>query len=594
MTDTNPLAYIPILNNYLTNNTSTLTQKQLEQIYELSNKLTKFTENKLHYRFDPSITFINEIFGVSKATMLRNKISISILMLSIIVWLVTFLLCHNTSINLSYICSIIIITLLWIPYSILWIISSNIYALKLIIKSFEWWLRIILLPFVSVMVYKQSLHSDNVNINTTLLVWKRFVYVLYGLIFILLIINVSLFDAYNIKRLWKILMSTFCALLLIVISLSEINVASQSIHVFACIVLAIFIFKQAILTTITKNKCILIQHNPSVMWINHTQTKHTNSEIQPKTPTENAIKICSTETKENNRPDNVKIQTDIVISYHKVTANTDTIDQLVEEIMDTDMIQDDDLSKYHIENNVITDVPVEITEEMKIKELETKCITLTTINEIFEFTMRIQLNTVAIQHTFKNIQVDEFWDKFWSNNAVFFTPSDWLKQDSLNENIKHSFWKLYTNGREYKEMEWYDCSVECITKLEDMPSFMPSSATQSRNKFEYRFCKIKPYFYVIHKVLSMSDVPFSDYFKIHQKFELRQIAHVNNENEISYSTYISIYIGIEWIKSTWFKSQIEGRTLESIKRDCIAYCKYIDEKILNQSKFGQKKLKKNF
>merc|ERR1711933_716659 len=107
----------------------------------------------------------------------------------------------------------------------------------------------------------------------------------------------------------------------------------------------------------------------------------------------------------------------------------------------------------------------------------------------------------------------------------------------------------------------------------------------------FRFCKLEPNFYVVHKILKVNDIPYADCYNSHQKIEFTQNATVimdeNNKPKLCLSTHIKIYFGVEWRKSTWLKTPIRSRTLMSVKADCIKYCDNLEKRILELSKSQQ-------
>ena len=54
-------------------------------------------------------------------------------------------------------------------------------------------------------------------------------------------------------------------------------------------------------------------------------------------------------------------------------------------------------------------------------------------------------------------------------------------------------------------------------------------------------------------------------------------------HEIKTDTVMKILIGIEWLKSSWFKSQIKSQTLKNVKDDSLKYLQCIDKKIKSMS-----------
>merc|ERR1712062_791927 len=77
----------------------------------------------------------------------------------------------------------------------------------------------------------------------------------------------------------------------------------------------------------------------------------------------------------------------------------------------------------------------------------------------------------------------------------------------------------------------------------------------------------------------------SDVFRVHQKYELRQEMHKgrggkSNGDDVTYSTHIRMYNGIEWRKSSMFKKMIKSKSLNEVNSNIAKYCEFIDDQIL--------------
>eukprot|EP01084_Bolivina_argentea_P114856 204397_1 len=227
-----------------------------------------------------------------------------------------------------------------------------------------------------------------------------------------------------------------------------------------------------------------------------------------------------------------------------------------------------------------------IEETYTKEELEAKCERLNSMHSkwIYKANNKVEKDfEVIVEFEFKNIGVDEFWDKFWSNDAIF-SPVDWLQNEPLNSKIKSNEWKPQQIDGE----EWYTRHLSCVTKLEDMPAFFPKSISHCTSQQEFRYCHVDEYFYVVHKIIRVNDIPFADCYNTHQKTEFRQSATVMEDEEdkpsICLSTHCKMYFAVEWTKSTWLKSPIRSRTLISIKQDCARYCDEINRRIITLHK----------
>ena len=246
--------------------------------------------------------------------------------------------------------------------------------------------------------------------------------------------------------------------------------------------------------------------------------------------------------------------------------------------------------------------------ESQRHELELKCTKLSSMNNKLIFVIIVNLQIILV-HDFENIGVDKFWDKFWSNDAIF-SPIDWIKHSPLTSNIESTQWVLESNHNKSgnknlaDQYQWYTRYLTCIQKSDgDMDHILCyaddnmdnsdndddekmglQSSTVSKFdtvecKYKFKYSKIKPRFYVATKTIS-----FVDFATIHQKFELRQNTQIvknrSDEYKIAISTNMKIYFGVEWLKPMDYTSDIESKELVRIRHDCLKYCQFIDKKIL--------------
>merc|ERR1719242_1536435 len=53
-----------------------------------------------------------------------------------------------------------------------------------------------------------------------------------------------------------------------------------------------------------------------------------------------------------------------------------------------------------------------------------------------------------------------------------------------------------------------------------------------------------------------------------------------NGDDVTYSTHIRMYNGIEWRKSSMFKKMIKSKSLNEVNSNIAKYCEFIDDQIL--------------
>ena len=230
----------------------------------------------------------------------------------------------------------------------------------------------------------------------------------------------------------------------------------------------------------------------------------------------------------------------------------------------------------------------EVVVESK-EELEAKCATMNTVDCHWNHREKPKVEKdfeLMVDYEFEGIGVDEFWDTFWSNEATF-SPVDWMRADPLNSQIQTTPWKVDGSFGNPGE-EWYNRTFGCVTKLEDLPSFLPKSISSCKTTQSVRYCKMAPYFYVVHKRIEVEDIPYADCYDSHIKIEFTQSAQVEMPS-IHQRTHLRFYFAVEWKKSTWVGGPLRKRTLQGIKKDCQNYSEHIAGRVrtMLQSKSGK-------
>eukprot|EP00483_Globobulimina_turgida_P012879 UN12903 len=149
-------------------------------------------------------------------------------------------------------------------------------------------------------------------------------------------------------------------------------------------------------------------------------------------------------------------------------------------------------------------------EETK-EDLAAKCMTLNSMNCSWVYSEKPKVEKdfeVMVEYEFVDIGVDEFWDKFWSNNAIF-SPMDWIIADESNSNVRCTEW-VADKSCNFNVCgdQWYIRNVSCITQLE--PSYLLPGVKQCDSETIFRYCNLSPHFYIVHKVISVNGVPMAD------------------------------------------------------------------------------------
>merc|ERR1719295_1321445 len=118
--------------------------------------------------------------------------------------------------------------------------------------------------------------------------------------------------------------------------------------------------------------------------------------------------------------------------------------------------------------SVDTDATPEITEP----EAVPLPISISTMKEEFKYKIGLKEKDLklGLEHTFKDIPVNVFWEWFWSENAKF-SPIDWIKEDPLTSNVSGTDivpLEEDTNGG----LRWSTRTITCNREIVDAPSIV--------------------------------------------------------------------------------------------------------------------------
>ena len=203
----------------------------------------------------------------------------------------------NTELHLIY--SIPFTTILWIPYLIFLLLTIEKTALKYLKYSFEAWFKVI-----TAICHFIAIYLDYFILNGNEWIYLELAFIeriLYGLSYVLLIINVSCFDGFNISWKWKLMITSVIAMICLVwstwtailekqdsspkwhyinLQILEITpwfaISLTSYQVSTMRTLSIFLIKQSIYIFIRRNKQKNqnLRRTPFIIWIKKQSTNN--------------------------------------------------------------------------------------------------------------------------------------------------------------------------------------------------------------------------------------------------------------------------------------------------------------------------------
>ena len=240
-----------------------------------------------YYVFDENMTYLHKYFGYEWAqkllSILHHKIMEIMMGLTMALYLVLLVGYFGTILYALY--TIICSLLLWIPFCCVWLLSVNIEGRRIVCKSFEFWFKIVYAfgHMITINIINYGYESDSFEIPYLSMIATS----LIGIVIILAIAVMGLFDAVKMNKIWKIIVSGLCAVIAIMWTvLQQMNAYQEgdvymeigggvgfsltSIQISTTRVLAIFLTKQAYNTwkRSKKNKCVSMKYTPFIKWIN--------------------------------------------------------------------------------------------------------------------------------------------------------------------------------------------------------------------------------------------------------------------------------------------------------------------------------------
>ena len=255
--------------------------------------------NTLYYTFSDKDTYLHLILGYKKAERVKSILHSKLCQIIVTLTAMSYLLFRQIAPDTLF--SIYIIAcniLIWWPFGIAWITSSNIKGFKLIIWTFEFWFKVVYAIICgSLQIYYFTVSDRYSNWQYPILGQLSTAFV--GIDLIGIVIIISLFDALNTNRFYKMSIAGFFGLVVTFLSIttqlaldpenddSVVSIVGRKISLWTLIIstwriLAIFSWKQAISTYLatrkSKNKSVMIVNYPSIRWnVDSTEMK-TNSD----------------------------------------------------------------------------------------------------------------------------------------------------------------------------------------------------------------------------------------------------------------------------------------------------------------------------
>lgn len=174
-----------------------------------------------------------------------------------------------------------IIFMIWLIFALL---TANRRCMKLILQSFEFWFKLLYLSqfIIALLIYWYVLLDPDVGSTEYYLELVKVSF--YYLMFIPLIVVLTSFDAFHVSLSMKTTFAAICATMasfqLILYTFyydpASVELFGYEISVTSMItgssqILSIFFWKQAILSVVKRNRCILIKYSPYIKWENDTE-----------------------------------------------------------------------------------------------------------------------------------------------------------------------------------------------------------------------------------------------------------------------------------------------------------------------------------
>ena len=251
-----------------------------------------WNENKIVYYFNEKHNYLYACFGKKYGERINRFIHGSVVKIYILIvgiiwfllpWITNSYTWSNQYTIIYPIYTIFIFGISFLCYGILWLLSSNIMACKLIYCSFEFWFKIYLMIQNAVLTtvmwtrFYLTISQKSYEYNVY---WYCISILSENMCLIIIVLIASSFDAINIDKKWQIFFSGLCGLIILYLSIyylifaeyiwmfniGIIKISINELNSTSLRILAVFLFKQSILTWINKDKSVLIICKPYIEW----------------------------------------------------------------------------------------------------------------------------------------------------------------------------------------------------------------------------------------------------------------------------------------------------------------------------------------
>ena len=280
-------------------------QSDIEQIHE-SESAQEWT-----YCFDKTNTYLHGIFGQDNGQKIfdfiyskRCFILVSLLALFGFIF-EQILLSLNMLLTNVIIMQITLVLL--IPYLLFVLLSVNKRCFKLVIQSFDFWIKLFyFLQFrIAYMVYYYALTDPEqwvrYQMESGSIAYKLEIFLdsLRAVAFLLVVLLIISVDALQIKSWQKISGCVAAGVLFSFIAISytfytdiwgndnsiihikslDLSISASSMMASSLQILSIFVWKQVLLSIFKRNRCILIRYSPYIKWENQIQVGNATGAI---------------------------------------------------------------------------------------------------------------------------------------------------------------------------------------------------------------------------------------------------------------------------------------------------------------------------
>eukprot|EP01084_Bolivina_argentea_P276402 471618_1 len=239
-------------------------------------------EKQITYTFDISDSYLHHLCqektNSNITKIIYSNLTMILVAITPIIWFVLGMIVGRSI--YYYVYSIVMWSAIQIPWLILNILSFNKVAFKLVIRSFDFWIKTFYAMFLTLTIF---IYANHLYGNTL----QRIYDITAVIVTVLIIIFIASFDAlYRLKKKWKSGLTVLFAIwfswnsvkyqfiaataddYVLHIKLTNSSISSHSLIASSSRILAIFMWKQAINAFRKKGKAISITISPYIGWKN--------------------------------------------------------------------------------------------------------------------------------------------------------------------------------------------------------------------------------------------------------------------------------------------------------------------------------------